>query len=308
MAGRRVCYVAALLGSLTFYMFYRHWLGWMLLLLVLLMPLFSLAVSLPAMLSARLSIHAPKLAQLDQPEEAELLVHCNLPGPLFRGKLQIQRPMTGEEWKMDSPARLPVEHCGGLRIRVVSGYVYDSLGLFRKRFRREEIRSLVVRPRAVVPEEVPDLSRYLAKGWKAKLGGGFAENHELRLYRPGDNLRQIHWKLTAKTGKLILREAMEPERGKAILTMDLTGTPEELDRKFGRLLWLSRYLLEAEIPHEIHVLTGNGIVDYRVENEETMFRALDGLMWEPCAQTGSIQERRISASWSCHVGGDRNEA
>lgn len=308
MAGRRVFYLAVLLGCLVFYIFYRHWLSWMVLLLVILVPLFSAAVSLPAMLSTQMGIRAPKYVQLEEPAEAELMVRCAMPGPLFRGRLLIQRPMTGEQWRQDSPAQLPVEHCGGLRLRVISGYVYDYLGLFRLRFRREGTRSLVVRPRPVAPETPPDLTRYLARGWRPKLGGGFAENHELRLYRPGDNLRQIHWKLTAKTGKLILRESMEPERGRAILTMDLNGTPEELDRKLGRLLWLSRFLLEMGISHDIYTLTGNGVTCCRVTDEASMFRGLDSLLWEPCAMSGSIQDRKIPASWAYHVGGDTDEA
>lgn len=301
-------YLAVLLGCLVFYIFYRQWLAWMVLLLVLMVPLLSAAVSLPAMLSTQVGIRTPKSALLAEPAEAEMMVRCAMPGPLFRGKLLIQRPMTGEQWRVESPAQLPVEHCGGLRLRVISGYVYDYLGLVRLRLRREGIRSLVVRPRPVAPEISPDLSRYLARGWRPKIGGGFAENHELRLYRPGDNLRQIHWKLTAKTGKLILRESMEPERGRAILTVDLSGSPEELDRKLGRLLWMSKFLLEAEVPHEIYALTGNGVAGYRVQDETTMYRALDSLMWEPCAASGSIQDRKIPASWAYHVGGEPGEA
>lgn len=308
MAGRRVLYLTVLTGCLAFYIFYRYWLSWMVLLLVVLVPIFSALVSLPAMLTTRVGIKIPKTALLEEPAEAEVLVRCAMPGPLFRGKLLVQRPMTGEQWYLGSPAQLPVEHCGGLRLRVVSGYVYDYLGLFRLKIRREGIRSLMVRPRPVAMEDPPDLSRYLARGWRPKPGGGFAENHELRLYRPGDNLRQIHWKLTAKTGKLILREAMNPDRGRAILTLDLNGSAQELDQKMGRLLWLSRYLLDAEVSHEIYALTGNGVACYRVNDEESMLRAVDSLLWEPVAKTGSIQDRKIPASWACHVGGQADEA
>lgn len=308
MAARRAIYLAVLVGCGVFYVFYRHWLAWFVLLLAILVPLFSVAVSLPAMLTTYVGIRAPQVAFREEPAEAEVMVRCAMPGPLFRGKLLVQRPMTGEQWRLDSPAQLPVEHCGGLRLRVVSGYVYDYLGLFRLRVRREGMRSLMVRPRPIAMDEPPDLNRYLAKGWRPKPGGGFAENHELRLYRPGDNLRQIHWKLTAKTGKLILRESMKPERGKAILTLDLNGSMEELDRKMGQLLWLSRYLLDMEVAHEIYALTGNGVSCCRVNDEPSMYRAVDSLLWEPVAKSGSIQDRKIPASWACHIGGKTDEA
>ena len=44
---------------------------------------------------------------------------------------------------------------------------------------------------------------------------------------------------------------MEPQRGLVMLTMTLRGTPEELDRKFGRLLWLGNYLVEKDVRFEI---------------------------------------------------------
>ena len=307
MAGRRLIYLATLVGCLAFYIFYRHWLAWFVLLLVLLLPVFSLAVSLPAMLTTQVGIQLPEAVALGDSAKAELVMKCALPRPPFRGSLLVQRPMTGEQWKFKDTARLPTDHCGGLSVQAISGWVYDYLGLFRIRIRRKETGSVVVRPKAVAPEPPPDLSRYLAQGWRPKIGGGFAENHELRLYRPGDNLGQIHWKLTAKTGKLILRESMQPERGRAMLTLDLNGSQPELDKKLGKLLWLSRMLLEAEVAHEIYALTGSGVMCCRVTDEASLIRALDSLLWEPCSKSGSIQDRRLAASWTYHIGGGTDE-
>ena len=101
---------------------------------------------------------------------------------------------------------------------------------------------------------------------------------------------------------------MKPERGKAILTLDLNGSMEELDRKMGQLLWLSRYLLDMEVAHEIYALTGNGVSCCRVNDEPSMYRAVDSLLWEPVANSGSIQDRKIPASWACHIGGKTDEA
>jgi hypothetical protein len=93
-------------------------------------------------------------------------------------------------------------------------------------------------------DDLPSLARYAGRAWKPKPGGGFAENHEIRLYRPGDKMNQIHWKLSSKMNKLMVREAMEPVQDRVLVEMILRGTPEELDRKFGRLLWTGNYLLE----------------------------------------------------------------
>ena len=164
-----------------------------------------------------------------------------------------------------------------------------------------------VRPQPVPVTDLPGLENYLAAAWRPKPGGGFAENHELRLFRPGDSQNQIHWKLSAKTGKLMLRQPMEPLRGRVAVTMNLRGTPEELNRKFGRLLWTGQYLLQRQTPFEIRVFTGGGIYSFQVAREEHLTRAIDALLCYPAAQSGSIADSPCAASWHYHVGGEPDE-
>ena len=101
---------------------------------------------------------------------------------------------------------------------------------------------------------------------------------------------------------------MEPVRGLILLTMTLGGSPEELDRKFGRLLWLSRYLLEQGLSHELRVLTGAGLPVFPIGNEGDLTKAIDTLLCTPAVREGSIRERSYSASWQYHIGGDADEA
>ena len=167
---------------------------------------------------------------------------------------------------------------------------------------------MIIRPKPVAPAVIPAVRDIRPRRWIPKPGGGFAENHELRLYRPGDSLNQIHWKLTAKTGKWILREPMEPVRGRMLVTMTLRGTPEALDRKFGRLLWLGAYLLEQDIRYEILALTGEGLLTFQVQNRNELYKAADRLLCTPAAETGSIREYVFDASWQYHIGGEADEA
>lgn len=75
--------------------------------------------------------------------------------------------------------------------------------------------------------------------YHAKPGGGYAEVHELRGYRPGDSLREVHWKLTAKVDHPIVREPQTPNRGPVILTLDLPGDPGALDSCLDQTCWLA---------------------------------------------------------------------
>lgn len=307
MAERRIGYLAALIGCMVFFWAYRQWLSWLLLLIVVFLPWFSFLVSLPAMLLTSVTVHCPEVIPMGEYAQAVFQGRCILPIPPVRGKIFVERILTGETWLLRSGMPLPTEHCGGLNITPKRIWVYDYLGLLRLPVRKKQPFTVLVRPRDVALADPPQLSRYLVNAWKPKPGGGFAENHELRLYRPGDNLRQLHWKLSAKTGKLILREPMEALRGLALLTMELTGTEEELDHKLGTLQWLSGYLLRKDVPHQLHCLTGRGLENFSVKHEPDIRDMIDNLLRAPGADP-ERQPNYIRASWSFHIGGEDHEA
>jgi hypothetical protein len=167
---------------------------------------------------------------------------------------------------------------------------------------------MLVLPQPVEKEIPQDLFKHLEPHWQKKPGGGFGENHEIRPYQPGDSMNQIHWKLSAKVGELMLREPMTPERGTFLLTMDLNGTPEQLDKKMGQLLWMNQWLLDREIPFETRVLTGNGIKSWSIRNIEDQERCILSLLDMPPVKEGSIQDVYFRVTWRHHIGGEQDEA
>lgn len=299
-------YLASLLGCIVFYVAYQGWLAWVLLLAVFWLPALSLLLSLPAMLSVRMTVLSGGTVRQGEHRWVAVRVRCPLPVPRYRCQVLVIRNITGERWLLGPGDPVPTEHVGQLVCRPERCRIYDYLGLFWIRVRdRREVETLVrpVPVRMTVPE---GMERYAARAWKPKPGGGFAENHELRLYRPGDQLNQVHWKLSAKTGKLIIREAMEPVRGAALLTVNLRGTPEQLDRKLGRLLWMGDHLLQRELHYEIQAMTGGGLLTFSITNQEELTHAVDTLLGcGPAAET--IRNRPTEASWHCHIGGDEDE-
>lgn len=307
MAGRRIVYIATLLGCMLFHFFYQEWLSWFVLIFVLALPLFSLLVSLPAMVTAKVSLQHPEKLEMGSTGSAFLQVRCRFIAPPFQGKFSVQDSMTGSLQRYRNRCTLNTDHCGGMTLLVTGCWVYDYLGLFRRKVCKNKTSRILILPRPMVPETVPDLSRAMPTRWHPKPGGGFSENHELRPYRPGDNLQQIHWKLTAKTGSAIIREAMESEQGQVILSLDLSGSREILDKKLGQLLWLSEKLLEEGISHEIYALTGNGIFNRRISDHRQLEDGFAELLWQPCANSGSIQQHPLTATWIRYIGGGTDE-
>lgn len=306
MFQRRLIYTMTLLASLVFFWAYRKWLSGLLLTAVMLTPVFSFLVSLPAILSCKVRLQYPNRLQIGSEASVSVDTRCRFPIPMYRVKLRFSHSYSRKSWKSAPGQVIPTDHCGALAIRATRTWMYDYLGLIRLPVVSRQKQTIVIRPVPVKPEKVPDVERFWCSATRPKPGGGYAENHELRLYRPGDNLRQIHWKLSAKTGTLIIREPMEAIKGAAILTLELRGSLLQLNSKLGRLLWMSNHLLEKEIPHRICCLTGSGMSVQEVTDEQQLEQAIDNLLLSPLAAPDAPAVYPKSL-WRFHIGGDGNE-
>ena len=297
-----------ILGSFAFYMAYQQWFSWILLLFMLLLPWLSLALSLGAILRTGMEPSASPRMPLGSLQMIQVKVSSRYPLPPHRSRIRITKPMTGECSILKPGDKVPTEHCGGIKAQLHKPRICDYLGLFGFQVRKTTEETFLVLPEPVSMEVPPDLTKYLAQRWRPKPGGGYAENHEIRQYHPGDNLNQIHWKLSAKVGDLMLREPMEPERGLMLLTMDLCGTAPELDIKMGHLLWLSKWLLERAITFDVRVLTGNGIESWTIRDEWSLNSCIESLLCSPFATEGSVRDHSFTAAWQHHIGGEQDES
>ncbi len=307
MLRRWILYLSALSGCVVFFLVYRQWMGWLLLMCVLCLPIVSLLTSLPAMLKLKLTAKYPERITVGEALTVHFSAQCPLPVPALRYLLRANKAAEGREWLLKEGQAFPTEHCGKILCKLEKTRVYDYLGLFWLGIQKKSVKPVLVMPVPVQMENIPDLERYASASWRPKPGGGFSENHELRQYIPGDKMNQVHWKLTAKTGQTIVREPMEPAQSRVLLEMELWGTPEQLDKKFGQLLWLSDHLLQMGMGHELRVLTGSGVQCCTVENGDDLKTAMDFLLGQRTAPAGSKLEP-VAASWRCRIGGGEYEA
>lgn len=307
MWGRRIGYLAILLSCLVFYLFYQKWFSWILLLLVLILPWLSLVVSLPAMFTVKASLRCPERARQDMPVRTALRLESFFPTSPVRCTIRLVNHLTGASYLGQPGEKIPTEHCGMITVSYPYMYVYDYLGLFRRRLKREETCTVYVEPKPVPTQRAPQFTGKGSGILRPKPGGGFSEVHDLRLYRPGDNLRQIHWKMSAKTGRLIYREPMEPVQKGYLLTATLSGSPQVLDKKLGQLLWLSQTLLERQQDHEILCQTGKGTVRFPVTDAATLEAGLHRLLASPRTE-GELAAAAENVLWNYHIGGGDGEA
>lgn len=237
------------------------WVFWILLLVLLALPLFSLLCSLPGMLSLKVYMTVPEETRRGMPVSVTLSTKLPgwLPHPACRMKLSVRSSADGITVKRTvydidtrgSLLELPAEHCGILTVTPLKVCVFDALGLFRLPRRLPAARTVTVLPEPVGMDAKYSFEELLPNNFKPKSGGGFSETYDNREYRPGDNIRQIQWKLSCKSDKLIVKEPLEPVRQRIVLAARTPANADELDLLLGRVLWLSKRLCELELPHEI---------------------------------------------------------
>lgn len=83
-------------------------------------------------------------------------------------------------------------------------------------------------------------------------GAEYNPDYEIREYIPGDELKSIHWKLTAKQDRLMVRERLATGREKINVLLPLGADKEENDGLMEALYGLCRLLLHKEYPIQLY--------------------------------------------------------
>ena len=315
MARNRIFYGLFLLAAVVFHSFYTGWFSFFLLLFSVLLPVFSLLVSLPAMLRAAYTPQLPLRCFCGQDTQFTLQPSSasRLPVSCCRLHLLVCDAVGGTqqaEWltlagMLRFSLRVDTRHAGQQTFRVDRARVYDALGLVGLPLQLPAACSIAVEPEPLEPAELPNLSQFQYRSYHPKPGGGFSEIHDLREYRPGDSLHEIHWKLSAKTDKLIVREAEEPNRGLIVLSFDFSGSRAQLDSTLRQLLWLSGWLTDREVVHQIDWLDPDTLEPQTKQirapqDLQELLRAL--LQTHLTGDTPTIAQRLYpNADWRYHI-------
>ena len=309
----RLVYLLFLIGMGIFYLEYDAWISCFVFVLTAVLPLFSLLCSLPGLCGNRVEISVRGRCQREEENDIRISLRKKTSGlyPRCRVRVVLRDLMSGEE----SPERfalyggtteileLGTQHCGTCCFEVVRGNQYDFLGLFRFALKTPEPQLITVLPRPCAPEPRPDFSAFYSRIW-VPTTDGFSEVHEHRAYRPGDPLKTVHWKLSAKVDDLIVREPQEALLKTAVVTFDLSPERAETDSTLDRLLWLSRRLLELGVPHTLCCASAaDAIISCPVASDSQLDQALDRiLLTELPRRRVSIEHRSFEkADWRYHV-------
>lgn len=311
MAVNRMFYAAALVGSIVFYFASSTWFSWLVLLLMLALPILSLLLSLPAVLTARLTADLPR--RVEQGEAAMLHLHLrsswNFPLPDARVRVNLRTREQARDvrylsrlTRADGVLPLSTEQCGCLMPEFEKAQVYDALGLFCFRIKRPRPLPMAILPPPRKPDPMPELDRFLNQQLKAKNGGGFAEAYDHRPYRPGDPVKGIHWKLSLKSDQTIVREPLEPVKRRIVLAVCTPRDQGQLARTLGAVRYLSEQFLEAGVAHTVVWMDGKELQRAEAAEPEDVPEILTRACCAPVKSYSLPAELPFLADWICRVG------
>lgn len=286
---RRVTYGVTLLAAIALHLAYGQYVTQYILLFLLFLPILSLLLSLPAILTSRAELLGGADVQRGRSCKVRLRVACGFVLPpdhyrvtierqnLFldpkstRIKVQIHGTRKHEETFTPETDRL-----GTISYRIRSARVSDYLGLIEIPIRKRGSVALTVLPNAEKPVPMPKLLEDSDCIQKPK-PIGFSEEHELRPYREGDAVNLIHWKLTEKMDAPIVREPQELLRKKIVLSMDLRTDYPALESTLEQLRCLSDLLIGQNIPYTLRY----GLRTAHIDGDGDFTRFLKALLSEP---------------------------
>jgi uncharacterized protein (DUF58 family) len=147
-----------------------------------------------------------------------------LPVGAGRGEFSIQRLAPGAE--VEELFAIPTQRRGVVEVGPVSVVRGDPLGLFERARHRDEPVNLYVHPRTTLfGGQSLGFLRDLEGLPAADLSRDDVSFHALLEYQPGDDLRHVHWRSTARTGIMMVRQFEETRRSHFVI--GLSTSPRE---------------------------------------------------------------------------------
>lgn len=237
-------------------------------LVLIVVPLAGIPVNLYLRKHLQVRIAAPVSRRKGEDGEITLLLENPTVFPVFRiccrvkaenqlnRQTQTQRTMTWvlPKKKQSASLHLGSDYCGRIRISLQQAVLYDCFGLIGIRCTGEAMAHMTVQPDIFemeaslvpVPQSTEDSEVYS----QDRPGADLTETFQIREYVPGDSPRQIHWKLSSKFDRLIVRDPALPITRNVLIFWERTGengNPDLIDAQAETVVSLCGNLLESGI-------------------------------------------------------------
>ena len=152
------------------------------------------------------------------------------------------------------------ELCGDIEIALHQLVVEDYLCFHQKKKSVQQVEHIYILPREERERawEQNDYASGLTESTESSLrGSDFSEVGQIREYIPGDSLKDIHWKLSAKKEALMVKERLQMSSQKLQLILCLNKqSPDKADEVLCFLYELGNFVIQNRIPVTLYWWSG----------------------------------------------------
>lgn len=285
-------YIAVLAISFSFAVFYYAWFSNFLLIVVVCLPVLSLICSLPFMIYSAVkgfSLYAPKVMNTDSLPYLKLVAKSKYGFfcPLLKIRLYTNNHFSGKSKKINfkysglagKPVNIELaqlgKNCGLIECKTKWLKVYDMLGIFFIPVKfRYNTETLIV-PKAEFIKDDIFSDKQAIIGYKKKSGGGFSDDYEIRGYRNGDSMKNVHWKLSAKNDNLMVKEPSLPIYKNFKIMLILTDNAESNNIVMAKFAGVCMNVQKNEIPCAVSTTKAVGAYPLSSQtNIHSLYRAI----------------------------------
>lgn len=298
MAKQRIIYSIILIISFALFLTWEDYFVHLLFYFLLLLPVVSLVISLPLCFLLRCRLEFPHATAAKNTPVSFRIRLRNLypiPAPCVKATVECINALSGSRdaakekirfsagfsSETQTPVALSFPFCGKITVRIRYLRVCDLLGLFSipVLHRNKLLACVHVLPDLMdiecETESGVDLGQESTVYSDKKPGNDPAEIFRLRDYRAGDRPHSIHWKLSSRLDRLVVREFGLPlnisvrflfEHGKY---MSLQQTDLLLEAFYS----LASFLAEQGMIQNVHWMSSPQILETRMIAEEDALAA-----------------------------------
>lgn len=236
--------------------------------MLVVIPVLSLPINLYLRTKLRMNITAEP--NLKKGESGDFVIEIENPTlfPVLRLRcsMQLENQLNREQHRFEQNTWLPSKgtqritlqaggtYCGRLKIFVRRVTLYDAFGLLGIWSKLTETAYMTVQPDTFETEVTLTLNAGSIDESdvysEQRAGNDLTETYQIREYVPGDSPRQIHWKLSNKFDRLIVREPALPIIQNVLVFWERTGESGDfdiLDAQAEIVVSLCKSLLDSSI-------------------------------------------------------------
>lgn len=293
-------------------------------LIMLVLPIISLVIVLLRRFSMRLKVSAEDMTVNFNEEIESKIILYGLPfmsQPQFNCKLRMTNLLTDRVYERIVPisrsffqissvteTHLKSDECGMIELSLAPSKLRDSLGLFSfKMFRKPRAITAIITVLPKISDIPVKISGTTANYFSntevystEKSGDDPSEVFDVREYRPGDKLRSVHWKQTARTGTMTVKEMSLPLESSAAIILNCT---DDLSNVMNFVTSLSLSLLNEECRHKIYYRADGDYKSAFISREDDLSVILPTLLSSK-PQLGIFDDVKERFTCEIAVGGD----